>query len=227
VDKDTGAIIAELKKRADRNAVDGMSRFGINTKDALGVSIPELRKFAKRIGTNHETAIRLWKTGVHEARILASFVDDYSAVSEGQMEEWAGDFDSWDLCDQCCSNLFDRTKFAYGKAIEWPKREEEYVKRAGFVLMAALSVHNKEMRDAQFERFIPIIERECLDERNFVRKAVNWALRQIGKRNKRLNRLAILSAERIMLKDSNTAKWIANDALRELKSNAVQGRLHA
>jgi 3-methyladenine DNA glycosylase AlkD len=143
------------------------------------------------------------------------------------MEEWAGDFDSWDLCDQCCSNLFDRTKFAYGKAIEWPKREEEYVKRAGFVLMAALSVHNKEMRDAQFERFIPIIERECLDERNFVRKAVNWALRQIGKRNKRLNRLAILSAERIMLKDSNTAKWIANDALRELKSNAVQGRLHA
>ncbi|HIH50408.1 MAG: DNA alkylation repair protein [Candidatus Micrarchaeaceae archaeon] len=227
MDKDTGAIIAELKKRADRNAVDGMSRFGINTKDALGVSIPELRKFAKRIGTNHETAIRLWKTGVHEARILASFVDDYSAVSEGQMEEWAGDFDSWDLCDQCCSNLFDRTKFAYGKAIEWPKREEEYVKRAGFVLMAALSVHNKEMRDAQFERFIPIIERECLDERNFVRKAVNWALRQIGKRNKRLNRLAILSAERIMLKDSNTAKWIANDALRELKSNAVQGRLHA
>ena len=225
MDNATDAIIAELKKMADKDSVEGMSRFGIDTKDALGVGIPELRGFAKRLGTNHETAIRLWGAGIHEARILASFVDDYSKVSEGQMEEWVSDFDSWDLCDQCCSNLFDKTRFAYAKATEWPKRREEYVKRAGFVMMACLAVHNKEMKDAEFERFFPIIEGECSDDRNFVKKAVNWALRQIGKRNKRLNKGAIAAAKRVGARGSKSARWIASDALRELTSNAVQKRL--
>ncbi len=168
-----------------------MSRFGIQTSKALGVSIPQIRDLAKKIGIDHELAQQLWITGIHEARILATMVDDPAKVSEGQMDKWALDFDSWDVVDGCCGNLFDKTKFAIGKAHEWSKRKEEYVKRAGFVLMAELAVHDKKASNKTFLDFLPVIVREASDERNFVKKAVNWAVRQIGKRNSALNAAAI------------------------------------
>jgi len=202
-----------------------MVRFGINPENTFGVSIPNLRKVAKEIGTNHPLAQKLWSSGIHEARILACMVDDPTAVTEKQLESWVKDFDSWDVCDQCCSNLFDKTDFAYQKVVEWSKREEEFVKRAGFVLMACLAVHDKNAGNRKFENFLPIIKRESVDNRNFVKKAVNWALRQIGKRNLRLNKTAIKTAKDIQKMDSKSARWIATDALRELTSQAVQRRL--
>jgi 3-methyladenine DNA glycosylase AlkD len=201
-----------------------MARFGISTKNTLGVSLPTLRNLGRKIGRNHDLAHQLWDSGIHEARILAGLVAEPTKVTEDMMERWVRDFDSWDVCDQCCSNLFDKTRFAYRKAIEWSRREEEFVKRAGFVLMAALSVHDKGASDAMLARFFPIIRREATDERNFVRKAVNWALRQIGKRNAKLNRMAIKAAKQIQKIDSKAAKWIAADALRELTGPAVKRR---
>ncbi len=204
-----------------------MARFGINPKNTLGVSIPVIRSLAKKHRKNHELALELWKTGIHEARLLAGFVDDPARVSEAQMESWARDFDSWDVCDQVCSVLFDKTKFAWKKAVEWTKRKEEFVKRAGFVLMACLAVHDKKAGDAEFKKFLALIKQGSTDERNFVRKAVNWALRQIGKRNAALNAAAIKTARDVSKSncDSKAARWIASDALRELESAAVQKRL--
>ncbi len=202
-----------------------MARFGINSKNAYGVSVPNLRKLAEEIGKSHALAHQLWASGVHEARILASMIDDPKLVNEDQMERWVKDFDSWDICDQCCGNLFDKTRFAYGKALGWSRRNGEFVKRAGFALMAYLAVHDKEMNDKEFVKFLPIIENGATDARNFVKKAVNWALRQIGKRNRNLNRAAIKTARKIYGIDSNAARWIASDALRELESDAVQKRL--
>ena len=218
-------IVAELESQANPENIAGMARYGINSKNTLGVSIPRLRAMAKRIGTDHALALELWASGIHEARMLAGFIDDPAMVTETQIERWAKDFDSWDVCDQVCSNLFDRTPFAAAKAVEWSEREEEFVKRAGFVLMAALAVHDKKAPDGRFRGFLPLIAREAADERNFVKKAVNWALRQIGKRSRPLNAAAIASAKRIRKMDSRAARWIAADALRELESEAVQGRL--
>jgi 3-methyladenine DNA glycosylase AlkD len=218
-------VLKKLKSLGDPKAVDGMAKFGINSKNTYGVSIPVLRGIAKESGTNHALAQKLWTSGVHEARILAGMIDDPELVTERQMEEWVKDFDSWDVCDQICSNLFDGTRFAHQKAVEWSVRKEEFVKRAGFVLMAALSVHDKKAKDEEFVRFLPIIKRESVDERNFVRKAVNWALRQIGKRNANLNEAAIKMANEITMMDSKSSKWIASDALRELTSKAVQEKL--
>jgi 3-methyladenine DNA glycosylase AlkD len=218
-------IVAELRAQGSPANVAGMARYGIDPKNALGVSVPALRALAKRVGRDHATALALWKTGIHEARSLAGLVDEPAKVTEAQLERWARDFDSWDICDGVCSNLFDRTPFARDKAIEWSACPEEYVKRAGFVLMAALAVHDKKAPDALFREFLPLIEREATDERNFVKKAVNWALRQIGKRNRALNRDAIAAAKRIRRIDSRAARWIAADALRELEGAAVQARL--
>ena len=204
-----------------------MARFGITPGNTYGISIPNLRKIAEQIGKNHQLAEQLWSSGIHEARILACMIDDPKAVTEEQLERWVKDFDSWDVCDQCCNKLFDKTEFAYQKAIEWSERNEEFVKRAGFVLMTQLAVHDKEANDSQFEQFLPIIKREATDERNFVKKAVNWALRQIGKRNRSLNRITIEVGKEIRQIDSKAAVWIANDALRELTSNKVQKRLHS
>jgi len=187
----------QLKSLADPEAAVGMARFGINPDNTLGVSIPTLRKMAKEIGKNHNLAQQFWSSGIHEARILAGMVDDPGEVTVEQMERWAADFDSWDVCDQVCSNLFDKTRFAYQKAHEWSGREEEFVRRAGFVLMAALSVHDKKAEDEKFLEFLPLIKQGSQDERNFVKKAVNWALRQIGKRNMDLNKAAILTANDI------------------------------
>lgn len=220
-------ILSKLKSLSDPKAVAGMARFGISTSKACGVSIPALRKIANEAGKNHKLAQELWASGIHEAQILAGMVDDPALVSGAQMEKWANEFDSWDVCDQCCINLFDKTRFAYEKAVEWSKRDEEFVKRAGFVLMAVLAVHDKKAKDDAFLKFLPLIERESADKRNFVRKAVNWALRQIGKRNLSLNKAAIKAAKEIRKMDSKDAKWVASDALRELTSKAVQDRLRS
>jgi 3-methyladenine DNA glycosylase AlkD len=218
-------ILKQLKSLYNPDAVAGMARFGINPTNTYGVSIPVLRKMAKQIGKNHLLAEKLWNSGIHEARILAPLIDPPEMVTEKQMERWVKDFDSWDVCDQCCSNLFDKTKFAYKKALEWSKRREAFVKRAGFVLMATLAVHDKEADNQKFLRFLPIIKREATDERNFVKKAVNWALRQIGKRNSVLNKLAIQTATKIQKIGSKSARWIASDAIRELTSEAVRKKL--
>lgn len=218
-------ILQTLKSLGNRKTVAGMAKFGINPKNAYGISIPSLRRLARQIGKDHPLAERLWSSGIHEARILSSMIDDPAMVTEAQLERWVRDFDSWDLCDQCCGNLFDKTEFAYHKAIMWSERSEEFVKRAGFVLMAALAVHDKEAHDGQFAQFFSIIKREAIAERNFVRKAVNWALRQIGKRNRVLNSVAIEAAREIQQIDSKAARWIAANALRELASDQVQRRL--
>ncbi len=218
-------ILEQLKSLSNPKAIAGMARFGINPKNTYGVSIPVLRKMAKQIGKNHRLAEKLWRSGIHEARILAGMIDSPEKITQEQMEGWVRDFDSWDVCDQCCSNLFDKTKFAHQKAVEWSRRKEEFVKRAGFVLMATLAVHDKEANNQKFLRFVPIIKREATDDRNFVKKAVNWALRQIGKRNRSLNKEAIKIAKEIQKIDSKSAKWIASDALRELTSEAVQKKL--
>lgn len=218
-------ILEHLKSLSNPEAVAGMARFGINPENTYGISIPVLRKIARETGKNHFLALQLWSSGIHEARMLACFIDVPELVSEEQIENWVRDFDSWDVCDQCCSNLFDKTKFAYMKANEWSGREEEFVKRAGFVLMATLSVHDKKAGDKEFLKFLPVIIGKANDERNYVRKAVNWALRQIGKRNLNLNRAAIETAKEIRKMDSKAAKWIASDALRELTDEKIQKRL--
>jgi 3-methyladenine DNA glycosylase AlkD len=218
-------ILQKLKALSNLKTVEGMARFGINPNNAYGVSIPTLRKIAKEVGTDHTLARQLWQSGIHEARILASMIDDPEQVKEEQIENWVNDFDSWDICDQCCSNLFWKTNFAYQKAVEWSRRNKEFIKRAGFVLMAELVIHDKKAKDTEFMKFLPMIKREATDNRNFVKKAVNWALRQIGKRNKTLNKAAIQTAQQIQDMDSKTAKWIASDTLRELTSQAIQRRL--
>lgn len=218
-------VLAELQALANPEAAAGMARYGINPANTYGISIPKLRQMAKKIGRNHDLAQELWASGIHEARILASMIDEPGQVTAEQMETWAAGFDSWDVCDQCCNNLFAYTPLAYAKALEWSSRPEEFVKRAGFVLMATQAVHDKLAADDQLARFLPIIRQAATDERNFVKKAVNWALRQIGKRNLNLNRLAVAAAQEIKESDSKAARWVANDALRELTSPEIQQRL--
>ncbi|MFA6385087.1 MAG: DNA alkylation repair protein [Candidatus Omnitrophota bacterium] len=225
MNSDLRGIIRTLKKRADPRNAAGMARFGIKARNTLGVNIPVLRAISRAHRNDHSLALRLWKTGIHEARLLAGLIDDPVKVSAIQMESWAGDFDSWDICDLVCCNLFYKTDFARRKAQEWPRRKKEYVKRAGFVLMAALAVHDKKAADRVFINFFPVIERGAVDGRNFVKKGINWALRQIGKRNPRLNRSAVMAAKRIARLDSKAARWIASDALRELTDKKVLARL--
>lgn len=218
-------ILKELKSQGNPDAVAGMARFGITPKKTFGVSLPSMRKMAKTIGKNHELAQKLWQSEIREAMIVGTMIDDPELVTEKQMEDWVLDLDYWEICDQCIMNLFSWTGLAYQKAEEWSNRGEEFVKRAGFVIMARLAVINKKEPDEYFEHFLPIIEREATDDRNNVKKAVNWALRQIGKKNLHLNKKAIATAKRIQKKDSKAAKWIANDALRELTGEKVQERL--
>lgn len=219
------AVLSELRSLAVPENVAGMARYGISTAGTLGVSMPALRKIAKRLGRDHGLALGLWDSGVHEARILAALVDDFHLVTEEQMEDWVVTLDSWDVCDQLCSNLFDRTPFAYGKATDWSERDETFVKRAGFVLMAALAVHDKLSPDEPFCAFLRLIVRGSADERSFVKKAVNWALRQIGKHNAVLNEAAIAAAREIAELDFPAARWVSADALRELTSEAVLRRI--
>lgn len=218
-------IIKKLKTYKNEKNIAGMARFGIGGKNILGgPNIPTLRKMAKEIKkeageSSHEIALELWQSGIHEAKILASMIDDPKKVTACQMDEWIKDYDSWDVCDQVSMNLFDCTSIAYQKAAEWTKRKPEFEKRAGFALMAALANHDsKTNHDAELKKFLPIIKREVCDERNYVRKAVNWALRQIGKRNPALKKEAIKTAGEILKINNKTAQWIAKDALKELNS---------
>ncbi len=218
-------IIQKIKSLANPANTEGMARYGINVANAYGVSVYTLREIGKEIGKDHEMALELWASGIHEARLLACLIDRPDMVTEEQLESWAKDFDSWDVCDVCCGHLFDRTAVAYRKAQEWSEREEEFVKRAGFALMAALSVHDKKASDEDFIKLLPLIKKHATDERNYVKKAVNWALRQIGKRNLNLNEIAIKAAEEIKQLDSKSARWIASDAIRELTGEKVQKKL--
>ena len=219
------AVLQELKSLADPRVRAKMEYFGVRVPNAHGVSAPVLHSLAKRIGKNHALALELWATGIHEARILATLIGESKKVTAPEMDRWARDFDSWDVVDAACCYLYASAKPAWNKVSGWSGRREEFAKRAAFSLMAYLSYKDKETKDARFRGCLRIIEREAWDERNFVRKAVNWALRNIGKRNLRLNREAIRAAERIRRQGSRSARWIAADALRELKSPAMQSRL--
>jgi 3-methyladenine DNA glycosylase AlkD len=219
------AALRELKKLADPRVRAKLAYFGVNVPKAYGISAPVLQAFARHIGKDQVLAEQLWSTGIHEARILAALIGESEKITAAQMERWVRDFDSWDVVDTACCYLYAAAKPAWKKIYEWSSRRAEFEKRAAFSLAAYLSYKDKSAKDARFERFLPVIEREAHDERNFVRKAVNWALRNIGKRNLRLNRAAIRCAERIRQQDSRAARWIAADALRELTGEAVQARL--
>jgi len=231
------ALLARLAPLGSEEARYGMARYGIATSDAFGVSVYELRRVAEGLGRDHDLAVALWATGNHEARLLASMVDDPAAVTETQMDEWAAAFDSWDVCDQVTSNLFDKTPFAYDKVREWSAAQDEWIKRAAFATAAALAVQDKTAADEPFLEILGFCRREAGDDRNFVKKAVNWALRNIGKRNARLHAAAIATAEAILAaadvlaaadrKDpaARSGRWIARDALRELRSEKVLARV--
>jgi 3-methyladenine DNA glycosylase AlkD len=219
------SVLRELKALADPRVRAKMAYFGVNVPKAHGISAPVLHVLAKQIGKDHELARQLWSTGIHEARILATLIGEPEKVSAAEMDRWVRDFNSWDIVDAACCYLYANAEPAWKKVFSWSARKAEFEKRAGFSLAAYLSYKDKAAPDARFVRFLRIIEREAFDERNFVKKAINWALRNIGKRNLQLNREAIRSAERIRKQDSRAARWVAADALRELKSESVQARL--
>jgi 3-methyladenine DNA glycosylase AlkD len=232
-------ILSEVRALGSEANRRGMARYGIKVDDAFGVSIYELRRIAKPLGRDHALALALWKTGKHEGRLLACFVDDPAAVTAAQMDAWSRDFDSWDICDQATTSLFDLTKHAWGKAVVWAKKKPEWIRRGGFALMAGLAVHDKQADDQKFQALFPVIEAGAFDERNFVKKAVNWALRNIGKRNQALNQAAVACAERIRAAanqragseragdpQARAARWVAVDALRELTSAKRQASLN-
>ena len=215
----------ELESKAKPDQLEGMARFAILGDQRMGVSVPDMRKIAKDAGKNHQLALDLWDTGVPEAMIVAGMVAEAEKLTEEEMEDWVVDINSWDICDQVCMNLFEKTPLAEKKIYEWSGREEEFVKRAAYALIACLAWHDKDAGDDEFTKFFPLILAGSTDERNFVKKAVNWALRNIGKRNQALNEAAIRTANQIQELDSRSARWIASNALRELKSDQVQERL--
>ena len=218
-------VIDELRSKAQSENLEGMTRYGIPPEQRLCIPVPELRKLAKEIGRDHKLALDLWRSGIGEARILAAMIDEPDKLTEEQMEDWVKDINSWDICDQLCMNLFGKNQLAWKKIMDWSEREEEFVKRTAFSLIACLAWHDKKASDVEFLELLPIIVREATDGRNFVKKAVNWALRNIGKRNLNLNKAAVNTAREIQRLDSRAARWIASDAIRELESDAVQNRL--
>lgn len=227
IEREVRGIVEELRAQGSERNRAGMGRYGINVERAFGMSIPSLRGIARLIGRNHELALALWASGWHEARLLAVFTDEAKSVTEEQMDSWAGDFNSWDITDQCCSNLFIRTPFAERKVREWALREEEFVRRAAFAMLAALAVHSRTMTDEDFRSMLPLLRSAADDDRNFVRKAVNWALRQTGKRNMALHADALAMAEELALRPSKSARWIAGDALRELRKPETIARIQS
>ena len=218
-------IIAYLTSISDTTQIKEMEKYGINTSNTLGISLKDLRDLAKIIGKNHELALALWKTDIREVRMLAALIDIPQKVSEEQMDKWVEDFNSWDLCDHCCIHLFDKTNFARKKIDEWSKRQEEFVKRAAFSLIAVIAVHDKKASNEFFGEFFSVIVRESTDERQYVKKAINWALRSIGKRNLVLNKKAIETAKVMLKKKNKNSFWIANDAIKELTSQKILARL--
>jgi len=218
-------VLDKLRSKAKPEQLEGMARYGMTVAKRLGVSVPDMRKLAKEIGRDHKLALDLWRTGIAEARIVAGMVGDPARLTEEQMEEWVQGINSWDVCDQVCMNLFEKNQLAWKKIIDWSEREEEFVKRTAFSLIACLAWHDKKASDGKFIELLPVITRAAVDERNFVKKAVNWALRTIGKRNLNLNEAAINTAREIQRLDSKAARWVAADAIRELESAAIQSRL--
>jgi 3-methyladenine DNA glycosylase AlkD len=209
-------ILTALKKSGSERNREGMKRFGINVDKAFGINVPVMRILAKRIGKNHELALELWESGYHEARHVAAMIANPKLVTKSLMNKWIRDFNSWDLVDGTCSNLFRKSEYAYEMIPVWAKRLKEFERRTAFSMIAYLAVHDKEKNDEEFLQFFPLIVKYSTDERNFVKKAVNWALRQIGKRSLFLREEAIKVAEEIKKIDSKSARWIAHDALREL-----------
>ncbi|MGK9369180.1 DNA alkylation repair protein [Melioribacter sp. Ez-97] len=218
-------VLNILSSKNNEKNKAGMARYGIKVERAFGISVNELREIAKRIGKNHELAGELWKSGYHEARHLAVMIEEAGKVTGTQMDKWVSDFDSWDICDGTCIHLFRKTPYAYEKIDEWKKRDKEFVRRAAFAMIATLAVHDKKMEDGRFEKYFNDIKRYSVDERNYVKKAVNWALRQIGKRNRRLNELAVVVASELKNSGSKSARWIGGDAYRELTKPEVIKRL--
>ena len=218
-------VLDKLQSKAQPEQLKGMAKYGMTVEQRLGVSVPDMRKLAKEMGKDHKLALDLWRTGIAEARIVAALLGDPAQLTEEQMEDWVKGINSWDVCDQVCTNLFEKNQLAWKKIVDWSEREEEFVKRAAFSLIACLAWHDKKASDEEFIELLPVIMREATDVRNFVKKAVNWALRNIGKRNLNLNEAAINAAKEIKRLDSKTARWIASDAIRELKSDAIQNRL--
>ena len=218
-------VLKEMKKVASPKALEKHSYFNITASNSYGLTTPQSKAIAKKIGRNHALALALWKTKIHEARHIASLIADPKQADEKLMEKWISDFDSWDIVDGTCTYLFRKMPCAYEKAMEWSSREKEFEKRAGFTLMANLAVHDKQAPDEVMEKFFNPILRESSDERNFVKKAVNWALRQIGKRNVRLCKKAIAVAKEMQKKNDSSSKWIAADAIRELESYLREGRI--
>jgi 3-methyladenine DNA glycosylase AlkD len=217
--------LRRLKTKARIGQLEGMARYGMATEQRLGVSIPNLRSMAKEFRKDHKLAVELWKTSIPEAKILAAMVDEPDKLTETQMEDWVKEINSWDICDQVCMNLFEKTPLAWKKILDWSNRDEEFVKRTAFALIACLAWHDKDAEDEKFVKLFPVIKRGATDERNFVKKAVNWALRNIGKRNLNLNEAAMKTAKEIQRIDSKAARWIASDTISELESKAVQRRL--
>lgn len=220
------AAIAHLRGLAEPESRAGMARFGINTDHALGLSMPVLRATARLVGRNQTIAEHLWQSGLHEARILAALVAEPAACDPALLERWVRDLDSWDVTDQFCLNLVRRTAEPYDRIGPWCARPETFVRRAGFALIACLAVHDKAAPDQRFLPLLPLIDATADDDRKFVKKAVNWALRQIGKRNAGLNQAAIGCAERLAARPEKSARWIGRDALRELNSQKVRSRLN-
>lgn len=222
---DVDSVLAALKKLSSKKVRDGMSRFAIPNENALGVAVGDMRKLAKQIGRNHELALALWKTNVYETRMMAAFVGEAEKVTAEQMDAWCDEFDSWAICDTVCFALFDRAPAAWDKVSEWADRDEEFVKRAAFALLASLVAHDKSADDANFMEGLQLIEAAATDERNFVKKGVNWALRCIGKYKPTLHSAAATVAERLAESTNASSRWIGKDALRELNSPAVKKRL--
>ncbi len=218
-------ILTEIRKHSSTEIKKSREYFGIKNINSYGLTSPQMQSISKSIGKNHSLALELWNTGIHEAMHIAIMIADSKLLTEKLMERWLKDFNSWDIVDNCCGTLFIKSPAAYEKAIEWSGRKKEFEKRAGFSLMAMLAVHDKIAGDKNFESFFPYLLRESSDERNFVRKSVNWAIRQIGKRNLRLCKKAIELSEEIKLKDDSTSRWISTDALRELKGYMKDGRI--
>jgi 3-methyladenine DNA glycosylase AlkD len=227
IQKQAEAVVAWLKRRGTKKTRDGMARYAIPSDKALGIPVGVLRQYARRLGGNHDLAAELWKTGWYEARLLATFVDEPSLVTPRQMDRWSRDFDNWAVCDSACFHLFDRTPHAWGKVWSWADKPDEFVKRAAFALLASLTVHDKQAGDEPFAEGLVLVERAANDEWNFVKKAVNWALRSIGKRSLALHTAALEVSQRLAESKNAAARWVGKDALRELSSTAVAKRLAA
>ncbi|MFN2158796.1 MAG: DNA alkylation repair protein [Anaerolineales bacterium] len=222
---DVNEVMEMLQSAADAENLDGMARYGMSTEKRLGVKVPQIRQIAREVGRDHQLALDLWDTGIAEARIVASMVADPELVTEDQMDKWITDFNSWDVCDQVCMNLFEKTPLSWGRIRAWHSREPEFERRAAYALVACLAWHDKNAPDGKFIELIPLIEEAAVDERNFVKKAVSWALRNIGKRSSGLNRVALATARGLIKSDDKTSRWIGKDTIRDITSPAAQRRL--